>query len=69
MNNMLHGRIENWKFDSALKYLDGEPEYTVALIQALARVFGDCGWFDGDMGLIVCAACDRLAILNKPNSV
>ena len=53
MNDDLKGRLLNWKFRSAAEHLEGESEETKTIVDALASCFGNCGWFEGDMGMIV----------------
>jgi len=50
---LLKGKLTNWKFRSALSYLDGQTEEVKDVVNALCRSYGNCGWFEGDMGLIV----------------
>lgn len=47
-------RIVNWKFRSAFDLIDfdASPDER-EVIGALAAMFGNIGWFGGDMGLIV----------------
>ena len=52
-NKNLIGRIYNGKFNSALKYLEGESKETVELVNTLARLFGNVGWLDGDLGYLL----------------
>jgi len=54
MNSNVRGRLQNWKFGQALVACDGteEKEYRHK-IDLLARLFGDVGWFDGDLGELV----------------
>lgn len=56
------GRLHNWKFEAAAKYLpDSDPtDHEHGLVNALAAVFGNSGWFDGRMGTIVSAAVSTL---------
>lgn len=57
----LIGRLYNWKFESAMRYVDNDiEEQDVYLIKALAQVFQNCGHFDGDMGNIVQAAVNSI---------
>jgi hypothetical protein len=60
MSPELQSRLENWKFASAMQYIDGEPENVENAVSALSEAFGDCGWFGGRMGVIVGAAVDGL---------
>ncbi len=46
MNDNLYNRIYNDKYRSATQYLKDEPEPVKELIEALARVLGNIGWFD-----------------------
>jgi uncharacterized protein (DUF1810 family) len=66
VNKDLFGRLLNWKFKSALNYLDGATDEEKSLVEALARMFGNCGWFDGDMAEIVCHALLHIGI-SDPN--
>lgn len=52
-------RLYNWKFDSALDYLDAsQATHAEAVgIKALAEVFGNLGWQGGAMSEII-----RLAV-------
>lgn len=52
-NENLIGRVENWKFEQAIKYLEGESDEVKEIINALATSFGNVGWFDGNLGRIV----------------
>ena len=58
MNAKLVSRLRNWKFDSALRYVGGEEDAEV--VYALAESFGNSGWFDGSMGVIVGALVDLM---------
>lgn len=59
LNEDLIGRLQNWKFQSARKHVDNSvtPEDR-KLIEALAECFGDIGWFDGYMGVIITASLE-----------
>ena len=55
------GRLENWKFERAADFLDREAtDEERNLVTALAIVFGDSGWFPGEMEVIVSAAVSTL---------
>lgn len=56
----LISRIYNWKFQSALPYLEGQPEDVQELVEALANTVGNCGWGEGYLEVIIGAAADRL---------
>lgn len=43
-------------------------EVEISTVNALSSVFGDCGWFDGDLGCVVRAAVMFLAS-ESPESV
>lgn len=61
MNEKLKSRLENWKFKQALQYVDdsvSEDEKNV--IGTLARLFGDCGWLEGDVGTLISVAVRSL---------
>jgi hypothetical protein len=62
MNENLESRLYNWKFEQALRYLDGEPQETKDVVEALARMFGNAGWFYGDMQVVVAAAVRSLGV-------
>lgn len=54
LNDETKGRLYNCKFQKARLYLDDkvtEEEHDV--INALARTFGDVGWLDGNMDVLV----------------
>ena len=59
----LRDRLYNWKFNSALecaiKTLEdlGDDQDNIA---ALARLFGNCGWIEGDMGVLISIAVHSL---------
>lgn len=59
-NKRLISRLFNWKFGTALQYLEGEDEEVVILVKALADTFDDCGWIDGNMGIIIQACLFRI---------
>ena len=51
-------RLENWKFQQAKDVWESLPdkfksETLTETINALANMFGNSGWFVGDMGTIV----------------
>lgn len=56
----LKGRLFNWKFKSALQYLEGQPDEVRELVEALANTVGNSGWEDGYLGTIIGAAVDKL---------
>lgn len=60
MNENLNSRLINWKFESALKYLDGEDQDTKELVMALSRTLGNSGWLMGDIATIVGAAMEAI---------
>jgi len=60
MNSELAERLLNWKFKSALKYLSAEDRETKKIVKALADMFGDCGWFDGQMGRLISAMVEKI---------
>jgi hypothetical protein len=69
-------RLENWKFASAQTSLRDQSrvgfatptEVELDTVNALSSVFGNCGWFDGDLGCVVRAAVMFLAS-ESPGSV
>ena len=64
MNEDLDHKLYNWKFEGALRYLDGEPQQTHDVVEALARMFGNCGHFYGDMQIVVAAAVRSLGVVD-----
>jgi hypothetical protein len=67
-NENLKSRLINWKFESALKYLDGEEEGIKVLVGILARMYGNCGWFSGDMAALIAAALESIGIEDPDDS-
>lgn len=57
-NKNLIGRLSNYKFESAQKYLAGESEEVAEVVNALADTFANCGWIDGNIGVIVATCVD-----------
>lgn len=53
MNVDLKNRLENYKFDSAKKYLDGEDRQTQELVKSLSEMYGNVGWMSGHMATII----------------
>ena len=47
----LLGRLHNWKFESALEYLDGSPESDQKIVMELAKEYGNIGWIPGDAAI------------------
>jgi len=56
----LRSRLQNWKFNSAKVYLKGQPREVKELVEVLARLLGNWGWMEGDLGLMVGAVVDKL---------
>jgi hypothetical protein len=57
----LRGRVFNWKFTSALEHIDeARSEDTKKIIEALSVVFGNEGWEEGLMAVIVSAAVTHI---------
>ena len=64
----LIGRISNWKFQEAREALHALPKPEQMkilqsdrdLIGALAASVANCGWFDGNIGIIIGVAVDKL---------
>lgn len=61
-NPDLYSRLYNCKFNSALKELKEENEETKEIIETLARIFGNSGWIDGDIGLLVGVVIEYLGV-------
>ena len=49
----LISRLVNWKFESAAQHVENLSVDDKELIKALAVIFSDSGWFEGQMGVIV----------------
>lgn len=62
MNEKLENRLYNFKFGQALDYLEGEDNTTRGVVEALAEMFDDPGWFHGHMATIVMAACRSIGV-------
>ena len=53
-NEELINRLYNWKFKSAIKFLNGEDEYVKDVVNTLNNLFGNCGWIlSGEMADMV----------------
>ena len=52
-NEKLISRLYNYKFSSAQKYLEGENEDVVEVVNALAETFDNCGWIEGNIATII----------------
>jgi hypothetical protein len=65
-NKDLRSRLSNWKFESAMNYLDGESEEVA--VKTLDGLFGNCGWFWGNMGEVVGLAVLYLIGHDEPES-
>jgi hypothetical protein len=50
MNPELENRLYNFKFNSALNHLDGEPIEVRKIVEQLSKKYGDCGWIFGTEG-------------------
>lgn len=62
----LESRLNNWKFETATKYLVGQSQDVKDVVRSLARTFGNCGWFEGDMATIIAAAVQSLKVGPTP---
>lgn len=76
LSELVSERLANWKFATALRYLEDPasarqllsedvlpvPEPHLTTIKALAMTFGNCGWFQGSMSDVVRAAVRSLGI-------
>lgn len=62
MNEGLEGRLLNFKFDSALQYLEGESEEVIELVNLLAKLFGNVGSILGDFALIIENALGNIGV-------
>lgn len=58
------GRLQNWKFSQAEAFMASqvEPatETEISLVEALSVTFGNPGWFDGGMSVIISAALSTI---------
>lgn len=60
MNKELASRLINYKFKSALQYLEGEKEETKDLVNFLAKLYGNVGWILGDMAILIDNALENI---------
>jgi len=51
MREKLLGRLHNWKFESALEYLEGSSESDKVIVGKLAEKYGNVGWIPGDAAI------------------
>jgi len=56
----LVGRLLNWRFESAKIYYIAESQEVKDTVDLLARLFGNYGWFSGDMGELTGLVVDKL---------
>lgn len=70
-NDKVKSRLVNWKFERAAKVLlDADVEdmsKEAAVVYELSRMFGNSGWFDGEMGELVGAVVDLLVRDEEPS--
>jgi len=70
---VLYSRLNNWKFETAYKvWLSLPPDQRTvldddeqALLKALANMFKDVGWFEGDLAELVNAAVRLLGVTDE----
>lgn len=60
MNEPLRTAIAAWKFADALALASKRTVIRYELLATLARLFGNSGWFDGDVGALVACAVDEI---------
>jgi hypothetical protein len=65
MNEQLESRLRNWKFSSAMNYVKGEGEKTERIVYVLASLFGNVGYMDSDLGVLVETALESIGIKNE----
>lgn len=57
LNEDLYGRLFNYKFEQAVRYLrDDHSTFVRDTVTALAAAFENPGWFGGSLGTVVDAA-------------
>jgi hypothetical protein len=58
----LRSRLINWKFKSAMIYADvfSDDEEALEVLKTLNGMFGNVGWFDGGMQVLIGVAVDML---------
>lgn len=69
LSPLVVNRLQNWKFNQGLTGAENDPDVTQKerdLLHVLSRLFGNSGWFDGDMGALVDAALDSI-IVSEPD--
>jgi hypothetical protein len=63
INESLHSRLHNYKFESAKQYLEGEPDEIKLLVNSLADMFGDVGWgLGGHISILVAFALSEIGV-------
>lgn len=63
LNDPCRDRLLNFKFMQALQYVDDDATPRERdLIFALSHTFGDPGWFDGLMSVVVRAALKSIGV-------
>ena len=62
LNEDLRSRLVNYKFGSALEYICDENEEVQDLVNALSDNFGDIGWFEGGISIIVRHALENIGV-------
>lgn len=66
LSQHVHRRLANWKFAQAQDALSRQSQEATdeerMVVAALASAFGNSGWFDGSMGIIVNAALLRIGV-------
>jgi hypothetical protein len=66
LNEKLYGRLYNWKFDSALRYLKGEPKEVQKAVRELAEEYGNIGWvYEGKISDIIAEKVNALGIFDE----
>ena len=62
MNDKLLSRLLNYKFESALNYLEGEFSNVKELVNSLAQIFGNSGLIDGHLRIVIDNALENIGV-------
>lgn len=63
LSEKVHNRLYNWKFTSAKEGLtDAATRQERALVESLATMLGNVGWFGGDLAVVVEVALEQIGV-------
>ena len=69
MRKNLLRRLHNWKFRSALQYLEGSSDDDQKIVIELANAYGNIGWIYGDAEIknTIDKQLQKIDVYEKPN--